>query len=184
MAKKTNINPEDYGPSFNFPESATLFAYTNTPDEYEGKVSWYVQIAVDDSPEWEATLKRLQDFQDERSLANGKSTKPLTCLKVKDGQKFLKVQSNSQDKFVVVDAKNKPYTEDLWRGSRVVVNATPKFYTGLGSGLTLYLNGVQVIANAKDAPREDRPQGAPTVRRNPFAQPAGGDVGDDPRVPF
>lgn len=176
MAKKTSINIEDYGPSFNFPESSTLYAYTNEPDEYEGKISWYVQIIVDDSPEWEATLKRLQDFQDERSLANGKSTKPLTCLKVKDGQRFLKVQSNSRDKFVVVDAMNKPYEEDLWRGSRVVINTTPKFYTGLGSGLTVYMNGVKVINNAKDAPREDSPQGAPTVRRNPFASDAGVDV--------
>jgi hypothetical protein len=178
MAKKIEKNPADSMPPFVFPKGLVRFSHLQKPDEFEGKVEYKVEVIVDDSPEWQETLKKLKDFQDDRDAANGRSTKPeLTCLKSKDGKKFLKFHSKSQEFFTVVDAKNNPTTEEPWSGSEVLVFGRPEWYKGFGGGLTLYLSKVLIAKNAKDMPRETS---GPTNadRPDPFADY--GDAGEDP----
>lgn len=48
---------------------------------------------------------------------------------------------------VIVDAKNKPLSEDVWGGSKIEVNAaiTPFYVPALGTGVALKLRGVRVL---------------------------------------
>lgn len=151
---KTTRNKEDRGSPILFPEGAARFAHLQTPDDFEGKVEFSVQVIINESdPEWQAALDTLKAFQDERDIANGRSTKDhLTCLKSKNGEKFLKFRSKSKEFFNVVDANKKPYTEEPWTGSRVKVFASPEWYKGFGGGITLYLHAVQVLEDSKDNP--------------------------------
>jgi hypothetical protein len=149
MAKIKNF--EDSMTPFVFPQGTVRFSHLITPDTYEGKTQYKVEVVIDETnPEWKEVLENLKKFQDDRALANGKSTKDLSCVVRKDGLAFLKFHSNSNEFFSIVDKNNQPYDQEPWRGSTVRVFGKPEYYTGFGGGITLYLMKVQVVENAKD----------------------------------
>ena len=171
MAKKQK-NYDDVMTPFVFPAGTTGFSHLMKPDEFpEGVFKYKVQVNIGDTPEWEETIKKLQQFQDDRSVANGKAPKPLTCIQTKNGVKYL--EFHSYNKQPVVDKNNQPYDEEPWRGSIVRVFSQPEYYSGFGGGITLYMNKVQVVENTKNS-------GGGPSREDPFAVPTPPEAGEDP----
>jgi len=85
-------------------------------------------------------------------------------------------------KVTVVDAKRHPLTKSVWGGSKIIINADlVPFYTAIGLGASLRLNGVQVLelrsggrdANSMFGDEEgyedegDAPAAAPAAEREP-----------------
>jgi hypothetical protein len=173
MAKK--YDPADYMTPFVFPHGIVMYSNMITPDTYEGKTEYRVQVEIGDTQEWKDALQKLQEFQDARCEAHGKPQQPLTCVKTKDGKKFLKFHSGSPDRFSVVDKNNQPTTDEPWGGSTVRIFATPMYYTGFGGGMTLYLTKAMVVEQARDS-------GGPSNFNDPFASSA--PKGDAPADPF
>lgn len=65
----------------------------------------------------------------------------------KTGEVTLMVSSGEEYKPGLYDAKNKPLPADvvIGGGSQIKVNVSPFVYEGLGGGIKLYLNAVQLI---------------------------------------
>lgn len=156
-------NPADRMEPFVFPQSIVKYSNIQTPDRYDpgngqAKEEYRVTIIVDpEAPEWKETIDKLTAFQNARAEEYDQDEKPLSCLKrrtdkeTKEKEYTMKFHSKSRDYFEVVDAHNRPYAEEPWGGSEVKVFATPEYYDGFGGGITLYLNKVMVVNNAKNS---------------------------------
>lgn len=131
------------------------------PDSYNDKYD--IGVVVDDTPECQAMVQQLLDFQNENLEKDGRDTQDtLICLKpekTKDdatgkwtnetGRMLLFFKSTSQDKFSVV-GPNK-YVIDastIGKGDIVRVNGQAAFGYMQGKPyVTLYLNAVQLVTS-------------------------------------
>jgi hypothetical protein len=179
-------NPADRMEPIVFPDSMALYCNLQNPDIFKtdggDRVEYRVQIKVEDTPEWEAVLKQLTDFQNARAAdydQDDDATKPscLKKMKYKDEKvQYIKIHSKNKDFFQVVDKNNQPTPEEPWGGSIVKVCGIPEYYKGFGGGMTVYLHKVMIVENSRDAGGNAAPAGEYKDPFAPTAEPSGDDI--------
>lgn len=160
MAKKPQMTYASFKTTT--PKLESYYHNLVTPDAYNDKYD--IGVVVDDSPECQAMVKQLLDFQNENLEKDGRETSDtLMCLKAekaKDevtgkwteatGRILLFFKSNNPNNFAVVGANKLPYdASQISKGDIVRVNGQAAF--GYMSGkhyVTLYLNAVQHISGS------------------------------------
>jgi hypothetical protein len=114
------------------------------------KRTWNTQIKFSDEDhrEVDALLKQWVADAGLKSVANW----PWKTSK-KTGEVTLKVESKEAKKPGMYDSQNGPLPAGtvITGGSQIKVNVQPYVYTGLGGGIKLYLNAVQVMELAQGA---------------------------------
>jgi hypothetical protein len=137
------------------PEGTAVFPKLDKVDVYqpknakgqnsgEEKRTWNTRVKYGDEDHRaiDAWLKKLAKDAGLTSVANWPWKKDK-----KTGELTLMVSSGEEYKPGLYDAKNKKLPEGtvIGGGSRIKVNVSPFVYEGLGGGIKLYLNAVQVI---------------------------------------
>lgn len=168
-------NP-DYGTNLLLPDATSGWSHMKEPDTggkkkngstFKKAPTWDIEILVEDTPEWNKILQELTAFENARCTAYGLPTVDITtAVKTdKDGNRILKPYSKDQTRYVLVNPDRSPYTDNVFKGSKVSVSVVPCFST-LRNNLVLYLNGVMVLE--KPAYEPDQPSGGGAFR-DPFA---------------
>jgi hypothetical protein len=192
MAK---TNP-DYSRNLVLPDATSGWSHIKTPDtggtkkngvKFTKNATWDIEVVVGTDPAWDAIIQELTDFENSRLRAYGLPEVAVTSVikKDRDGNRVLKPFSKDSSKFVLVNPDKTPYTDDIWKGSKVSVAVTPKF-SDLKNTLVLYLVGIMVLerpeptsgggnirdpfaARAPAAPAAPVPDEQPPFTADPFA---------------
>lgn len=158
MAKRVNM---DYAPfKTTTPKLESYYHNLLTPDDYNEKFD--IGVVVDDSPECQAMIQQLLEFQNDCLTRDGRDAQD-TLLNLKDekakdeatgkwttptGRQLLFFKAATRDRFAVVGADKKPMdAASISKGDTVRVNGQAAF--GYMSGkpwVTLFLNAVQHIS--------------------------------------
>lgn len=137
------------------PVATAVFPKLNKVDVYQPKNAkgqasgpekrtWNTRLKFtdEDHREVDAWLKKLAKDAGLKSVANWPWKKDK-----KTGEITLMVSSGEEYKPGLYDAKNQPLPEGviIGGGSQIKTNVSPFVYEGLGGGIKLYLNAVQVV---------------------------------------
>lgn len=157
MAKKVQ---QQYAPfKTTTPKLEAWFCNLTEPDEFSNKYD--ASVVMDDSPECQAMLKQLTDWQNEQLVKDGRDPEDtLLCLKPEKsknettekwenptGRYLLFFKSADKSKFTVVGPDKKPVSASkVSKGSTIRINGQAAFgYMKGDPYVTLYLNAVQWI---------------------------------------
>ena len=139
------------------PRGVAIFPNLETTDQYSEK--YQIRVAVEDTPEWNATIKKLLDFQNTELQKSGEDPQDaLLCLKdemvkqegsdkkVPSGRQFLTFKSADRSKFSVVGPDKRTLGREIAHGATVRVNGSAAFgFMRDDPYVTLYLSAVQEI---------------------------------------
>lgn len=168
-----------------------------TPYDKNKSPQYMIDVIFDTKdPQWkvwasalQAELKALPEQIDKKT---GETLKKQVTIKREldeednpTGRHYVTFKTGEKFKPPVVDKYGDPLNKLVGNGSKVRVAYVKNVFTGLGGGINLYLNGVQVVELVEYESKSASNLGFPTEpKANDDWEPAGPIPDDSPDLPF